>query len=485
VSGPALIPPLIAKLKARIRRLTDSLAGRLLVLTVAIVLIGEALLFAPALAEFHEGWLRDRINLAQTAALALEAAPEAEIAPALREELLQNAEVKRIALKRAEERVLLLEEPFDRPPTSIKVFDYTEAGIVQKFGWAFDTLFAADGRVLRVLAQPRFESGEAIEIVLNEAPLKRDLGRFASHFFFVSLLILIAAAGLIYAALVFAFVRPMRHLTRAIERFRDAPEDASTQFVRSSRADEIGRAERAAADMAGQIRSSLRQRGHLAALGAAVARIAHDLRNALATAQITTERLARSPDDDVRMLSQRLERAIDRASRLAENSLQFGRADEAAPAFESVNVETALREAMEDASSEFSATRMELGVEPDLCASADPDYLHRILVNLLRNAGRAMQRRAKENTEGKIHARAFVKGDRVIIEIADQGPGVPDKLRETLFAPFVSADRQGGTGLGLAIARELARAMGGDVMLVKTGVTGTVFGVELDIKGAF
>ena len=476
MSKPARIPAFAAALKGRAQRLAESLAGRLLFLLIAAAFIAEALLFAPALASFHEGWLRDRVNLAQTAALALEAAPETEIAPALRDELLQNAEVKRIALKRAEERVLLLEEPFDAPPSAIRVFDYTKPHGLSEIGWAFETLFAPPGRVLRVLARPRFESGEAIEIVLNEAPLKRDLGRFAANFLFVSFLILIAAAGLIYAALALAFVRPMRRLTRAIERFRDAPEDASTQFISSARADEIGRAERAAADMAARIRADLRQRERLAALGAAVARIAHDLRNALATAQITTERLARFSDDDVRHVAARLERSIDRASRLAENTLEFGRAEEAAPRFESVDVAAALREALDDALSQFPGQQFVLSVEPDLKARADADHLHRILVNLLRNAGRAMTARA-----GNIEARASLHNSRVIIEIEDHGPGVPEALRESLFAPFVSADRQGGAGLGLAIARDLARGMGGEVALVKSDESGAAFCVELQV----
>jgi signal transduction histidine kinase len=353
------------------------------------------------------------------------------------------------------------------------VFDYTEAHPLTETGWAFETLFAKPGRVLRVLARPRFESGEAIEIVLNEAPLKRGLGAFAGHFLFVSLLILIAAASLIYAALVFAFVRPMRRLTRAIERFRDAPEDASTQFVRSNRRDEIGRAERAAADMAARIRADLKQRERLAALGASVARIAHDLRNALATAQVTTERLARSHDDDVRAVSGRLERSIDRASRIAESALLYGRADEAAPKLESVDVEKALREALDDALSNFPGQQFALSVETNLKALADADHLHRILVNLLRNAGRAMAGRA-----GNIEARAFAREDRVVIEIADCGPGIPETLRETLFAPFISADRQGGTGLGLAIARELARGMGGELLLARSDTHGVTFTLD-------
>jgi hypothetical protein len=226
--------------------------------------------------------------------------------------------------------------------------------------------------------------------------------------------------------------------------------------------------------MAGRIRADLKQRERLAALGAAVARIAHDLRNALATARITTERLARSHDDDVRAVSGRLERAIDRASRIAESALVYGRAEEAAPKLESVNVEKALREAFEDALASFPGQQFSLNVETDLHARADADHLHRILVNLLRNAGRAMQGRG-----GNIEARGFVREERVVIAIKDDGPGIPEALRNKLFEPFISADRQGGTGLGLAIARELARGMGGELSLGAPVGSGAVLELEL------
>src|SRR5262245_61506385 len=93
------------------QQFVTSLAGRLLALTAAAVVAGEALVFAPALASFHENWLRERMNLAQVAALALEVQPDTEIAQSLEDELLHNAEVQRAALQREGERVLLLESP--------------------------------------------------------------------------------------------------------------------------------------------------------------------------------------------------------------------------------------------------------------------------------------------------------------------------------------------------------------------------------------
>src|SRR5215470_4589047 len=83
----------------RLRRFVDSIAGRLLGLTVAAVIVGELLIFLPALADFHEMWLRERINQAQIAALALEASPDNDIADSLQNELLHNAGLQHVALQ--------------------------------------------------------------------------------------------------------------------------------------------------------------------------------------------------------------------------------------------------------------------------------------------------------------------------------------------------------------------------------------------------
>ncbi|MEZ5961018.1 MAG: HAMP domain-containing sensor histidine kinase [Hyphomonadaceae bacterium] len=462
----------------RAREFVDSLAGRLLGLTAAAVIAGEIFVFAPALAGFHESWLRERINLAQIAALALEVSPDDDTVTQPLEFDLINSGVQRVAIQREGERVLIMEAPGAPNDEQLVIYDYTRASGWQRFRWALETFFAPTGRVLRVLSRPRFESGEFVEVVLTEAPLKDAVDQFATRFARVSMLILIAAGALIYFALSAAFVRPMRDLTEAIERFRDKPEDVSIAFPRSQRGDEIGRAQRAAADMAEQVRNSLRQNERLAALGAAVARIGHDLRNMLSTAQLVADRLAQSEDPAVRQLAPRLERTIDRAAGLAASTLKYGRADEDPPVLQRVDVAEAAEEAAAESLIGFADVTYRADIEANVACVADPDHLHRILGNLIRNAAQAMKDHARRDKTLIVRA-ARVEG-RCEIDVVDHGPGVRDNLRGRLFEPFVSAAPEaGGTGLGLAIARELTRSMGGELELTRTGAEGATFRITL------
>jgi hypothetical protein len=193
---------------------------------------------------------------------------------------------------------------------------------------------------------------------------------------------------------------------------------------------------------------------------------------------LVTERLSRSDDPSVRQAAPRLERAIGRAAGLAAATLRYGRAEEAAPVLARINVRSAVEEAVEEATAAFANVSRRIDVGGDAFVLADADQLHRILANLIRNAAQA----AAQNEAGgddQIVVRAQRRGTAIAISIADRGGGVAESAQAHLFEPFVSSKRREGTGLGLAIARELARAMGGDVVLASTSPDGAVFEVSL------
>jgi signal transduction histidine kinase len=120
-------------------------------------------------------------------------------------------------------------------------------------------------------------------------------------------------------------------------------------------------------------------------------------------------------------------------------------------------------------------------VDPAVQVQADPDQLHRILVNLMRNAREAMEQQGAQ-WPGEVRASFVQEPGVAVLRLADNGPGVPERAQERLFQPFSGSSRPGGAGLGLAIARELAQGHGGDLTLAETGPEGAAF--ELRLPGA-
>ena len=134
-------------------------------------------------------------------------------------------------------------------------------------------------------------AGDFIEVVLPEAPLRAAMIRYGLNVLGLSVIISMITAALVYFALNGLLVQPMMRITRNMLRFSQNPEDASRIIVPSARQDEIGTAERELAHMQVELTQTLQQKSRLAALGLAVSKISHDLRNMLANAQLISDRL--------------------------------------------------------------------------------------------------------------------------------------------------------------------------------------------------
>ena len=115
-------------------------------------------------------------------------------------------------------------------------------------------------------------------------------------------------------------------------------------------------------------------------------------------------------------------------------------------------------------------------VGADFQLFADPDQIYRACLNLARNAVEAIE---DDEEEGAIILSAWHDAGQDIIHVADTGPGMPPEARDKLFKPFQGSTRKGGTGLGLPNVLEIASAHGGEVTLVKSDSTGTIFAISL------
>ncbi|MEN6542416.1 HAMP domain-containing sensor histidine kinase [Parvibaculum sp.] len=451
--------------------LAQSLSRRLLVLTILFVMLSEVLIFVPSIANFRKTWLEQNLGAAQIAALALEATPDNMVSPALQQELLENAQVFAVSLHRDNEHRLMLSEKM--PPSIDATYDLRDAMPTTLIMDAFHTLFSRDGRVIEVKDFPRFGAGDFIEIVISETPLRHAMLNYGANIFWLSIVISVMTASLVYLVLHLVFVRPMRRITENMVAFRQNPEDVRRVIAPSDREDEIGVAERELGAMQREIRATLNQQARLASLGAAVSKINHDLRNILANAQLISDRIGAVNDPTVQHLAPRLFASIDRAIDLCTKTLRFGRADEEPPRRSRFALVPLVDEVRELVGLPVDGRIQWVNAVPDdLSLVADRDHVFRILLNLGRNAVQAIE---GANRPGEIRIAGHLAGDHVHIDVADTGPGLPDKARAHLFVPFAGSARSGGTGLGLAIADELVRGHGGAIDVLTTGEKGTTF----------
>ena len=463
--GPAVNLPRVAR----------GLSARLLVLTIFFVMLGEVLIYVPSIARFRLSYLQERIVASHLAALALKATPDNIVSKDLALELLNGAEVRVITLKRPESRELMLTEPM--PPQIDAHFDIRNPSAMELISGAFMTLFRGD-RTIRVTASFPDGSPGSLDVILDETDLRKAMVGYSTNILTLSIVISLITASLVYLSLHILIVRPMGRITASMVSFRRAPEDDKVVIDETQRSDELGTAQRELRRMQEDLRGALKQRAHLAALGAAVSRINHDMRNLLSTAQLISDSLASVEDPKARRVVPRLMQTVDRAIDLCTQTLSYGRADEQPPR------RTVFK--LAELQDEVAAT---VGLPPDgsitwqcrvprdLCVEADREQIFRILTNLGRNAVAAMP------DGGVITIEAEQTPERIGISIADSGPGLPEKALNHLFEPFAGSVRKGGTGLGLAISRELAVGHGGDLVLVKSGDEGTVFRLELPVKG--
>ncbi len=477
MAQPAAPPASKALHEGRARWLAG-LSARLLLLTIMIVVLANLIILPPTLAAFEEQWLYDRLRAAELAILVEQTAPGRVVTDRVRDKLLANAEVVSVALQVEGQRRLVLQAPrLRRTPYLVDLRRPNPMSWVAPF----ETLTGGGDRMVRVMAKPRFSAGDFVEIVAPDGPLKRELliqlGRLMAIAAFSSVM----AGAVVYLSLTLFLVRPMQRITRAMERFRADPEDPSAAISPSRRRDEIGRAERELGRMQVDLRAALTSRARLAALGEAVAKINHDLRNMLTSAQIASERLAGSGDPKVAQALPRLERALDRAITLASNVLSFGSSAEPAPAKARTPLRAALDVAAEDAGLTAEGVRLDNTVGAKTGVQADAEQLHRILVNLLRNARQAVDGAPERKGVGVVAASVVRSGEVDHIRLTDNGPGLPERAQANIFQPFTASARRGGTGLGLAIAKELAQGHGGDLVLVSTGPQGTTFEVRLPV----
>ncbi|WP_083444869.1 sensor histidine kinase [Pseudorhodobacter aquimaris] len=437
-------------------------------------MLAEVLIFVPSIARFRQDYLQLRLEKAQIASLAL-LATDGMISTELEAELLANADVYNVVLWRDQIRQLILSSPVDSDV--IATHDLRVATPLRLMRDALVVLIDNQDRTVRVIGRPVQDAGFLIEVTMPTAPLRQAMLDYGLRIFLLSALISVVTAALLFFAVRRLLVVPIRRVVRHMTLYADAPEDARRVIAPTSGVAEVREAEEALQSLQTQLTGALRQKERLAQLGSAVAKISHDLRNILTTAQLFTDRIEHSVDPVVTRIAPKLVGSISRAVSLCESTLAFGKAEEPSPRLSRFALAPLVEEVIEaEALGERQGVSCLVDISAGMNLRADAEQLYRVLANLMRNAMQALE---VAGQGGIIEVSAGETDDEWWIKVGDTGPGLPPRAREHLFTAFQGGARKGGSGLGLAIAFELVRGHGGRLELLRSDEAGTEFVIHL------
>jgi signal transduction histidine kinase len=208
----------------------------------------------------------------------------------------------------------------------------------------------------------------------------------------------------------------------------------------------------------------------MAALGAMAGMLAHDFRNPMTVVRGHAEMLRDGTTDEaaVREQADLIIRMVDRLDRMTAEILDFARAG-GQVVRRRLRLQRFLALLADDLERELPGLAIvrDLAVPEDAEGGLDEDKLRRVIGNLASNARDVMGGAGRVHLSARLApGESAAAPDRLLLEVADEGPGVPPEIRPTLFEPFVTARKKGGTGLGLAVARRFVEDHGGTIELL-------------------
>lgn len=234
-------------------------------------------------------------------------------------------------------------------------------------------------------------------------------------------------------------------------------------------------------DQARDLYSQLLQAEKMAVLGQTISGVAHELNNPLGSILTWAERLSKKPaSETIRQGLDTILHEAERAARIVRHLLTFARKRHTTRTMVDVNQVTrdtlSLRQHEQRLANVTVVDALAAGLPQ---VFADPHQLQQVILNLIINAEQAM---LSAHGRGTLVARSWHELDRdmVLLEIADDGPGVPEEVLPKIFDPFFTTKDVGkGTGLGLTVAYAIIQEHGGRISAHSSPGAGAAFRIEL------
>jgi signal transduction histidine kinase len=294
-------------------------------------------------------------------------------------------------------------------------------------------------------------------------------------------LLAVAAGSLVIFLISDTFTQPLANL---VEGVRALERGDFSYPLESDGGDEVAEVSRAFDGMRTSLRAAQRQlidAERLATIGRMASSISHDLRHPLTAVMANAEFLSEPGLDAAQReeLYREIRDAVDRMTDLVESLLEFSRAREHLRPVYGRMADTAHRAVHAiQTHPEFNGVEIQVSCEGRGEGWFDPKKMERVFLNLLLNACAAVPRDA-----GHVEVNIREARDGLEVRVADNGPGIPEAIRDTLFQPFVSYGKENGTGLGLTVVQKIFQDHGGDVSVEATSAGRTVFKLVLPHNG--
>ena len=281
---------------------------------------------------------------------------------------------------------------------------------------------------------------------------------------------LIMFISILMGVLVMRFVNgsiivPIERLIDDMTAFAENPYHLRGGMIYSKDDGIVSDAQKALDGLQRSTRQELVQRDKLASIGEAVAKVNHDIRNILASAMLVLDFLEQSEDPKIKSSSRVVRRAIERGVRLCTQMLTFIKSPENIRPEKSI-----ITLLIEECAEEIGISIHYSG--PDELV-VDNDYFFRLIHNIVNNAQRA--------GASEVNIEIWKAGSYAVMDISDNGQGIPAEIKNLLFKPFAGSSR-GSLGLGLCISRDIAIAHGGDLRLKRSNKRGSTFRVCLPVE---